>query len=203
MSHQKWIRWESERRIIISLSEADRSFTDLVELTDLSKPVLSQRLKRLKKAGKIEIVPEIEAKRFLYHLIRENLDAIDELFIRVYEISKTLVSYLIEFAEESSISDEEYVNRLKDAITMLFGLRLQSYMVAPVDLRKEWLKNTLGLGFVRKMTQIYPKTRNVLKYTAKGIYSEELATLNDKDTGEAVNRLIDFFDSIIEKITQR
>lgn len=197
------MRWESERSIINSLNDGDRSFTDLVDSTGLSKPVLSQRLTELKKQGKIEIIPQIETKRFLYHLVPENLNAIDEVNIKVHILSKIVTSYLTGFAKDSSISDEEYVTRFGECVSILLTLRLQSYMVAPLEIQEQWLKNNLGLEFVKNMAQLFPKKRNVIKYTTKSMSSKELAIFKAKDAREALNELLEFLDSIIEKITEK
>jgi len=202
VSYQKWTKWESERIIINSLHGEDRSFSDLVKSTNLSKSVLSQRLKGLKKEGKIEVVPEIETKRFLYHLIRENLDTIDEIFIKIHKFSKITISYLTNFAKDPSISDEEYAKILGEGVSLLFIFRLWLYGVAPIDIRKEWTKNTMGLEFVRSIPQLFLKTRNILKYTTKNISSMELAMLKAKDLKEAANRLLEHLNSIGEIFTQ-
>lgn len=201
-TYQKWIKWESERCIISALYERDRTFTDLADLTSLSKPVLSQRLKELKKQGKIEIVPEIETKKFLYHLTREKLDTIDEIFIKIHRFSKITISYLTNCAKKPSISDEEYAKILGEGVSVLFTFRLWLYGVTPIDIRKEWAKNTMGLEFVRSIPQLFPETRNILKYTTKNISSMELTMLKAKDVKEAANRLLEHLNSIGEMFTQ-
>lgn len=202
-TYQKWIKLESERSIISGLYEGDKSFSDLADLTDLSKPVLSERLKELTKEGKIAIVPDIETKRFLYRLIRENLDTVDEVQIKVHILSKIVMAYLTGFAKDLSISDEKYATRLGECVLILFNLRLLSYMVAPLDLQEQWLKNTLGSEFVSKLSQVYPKNRNILKYIAKGISSKELTILTTEDPEEAAHEINELIDSIIEAVTKK
>jgi len=197
------MKWESERSIINSLHDRDRSFTDLVESTDLSRSVLSQRLKELEKKGKIETVPEMKTKRFLYHLNHENLDTIDELFIKTHILSQIFILSLVKSAEDPSISDEEYANRLGDGLIMLLMLRFESYRVTPIDIREGWIKNTMGLEFVRNISQLYPETRNILKYTTKNISPKELAILDTEDQKEAANLELKRLNSIIERIAQK
>ena len=201
--YQKWKKWESEVSIISILYEGDRTFTDLADLTSLSKPVLSQRLKELKKQGKIEIVPEIETKKFLYHLIRENLDTIDEIFIKIHMFSKITISFLTNFAKDPSISDEEYAKKLAEGILLLFFLRQWLYGLSPIDIRKEWAKNTMGLEFVKSIPQLFPETRDILKYTTKTIFSMKPTMFKTKDQKEAANQLLEHLNSIIETITQK
>ena len=54
--YQKWIKWESEKSIITALSDGKKRFGELIGPTDLSKPVLSQRLNELIEKGKIRIL---------------------------------------------------------------------------------------------------------------------------------------------------
>lgn len=201
-TYQKWIKLESERSIINGLYEGDRSFSDLAKLTDLSKPVLSERLKELTKEGKIKIVPDIETKKFLYRLIHKNLDTVDEVQIKVHILSKIVVAYLTGFAKEPSISDKEYATRYGECVSILFNLRLLSFLAVPLDLREQWLKNTLGSEFVSKLSQIYPKNRDILKYIAKGISSKELIILAENPE-EAKREIRELLDSIIEAVTKK
>lgn len=203
MSFQKWIKWKSERAIINALNEGDRSFSELIDLTDLSKPVLSQRLKELERAGKIESVPEMKTKRFLYHLNHEALDTIDELHIKLHIVSKIIVYYLANFARDSSISDEEYVTKLEKGLYWLFDFRMMAYRVSPSDVQKEWLKTTLGLEFVSSLSDLFPENREILEYLTKDKPSKELSILKARDAEKAAKQLIEFLDKIIEKTTRK
>jgi len=200
--YQNWKKWQSERAIINALYGANRTFSDLIDLTDLSKPVLSQRLKELTRENKINVIPDVKTKRFLYHLNHENLDPIDEVFIKIHVLSKIIIAYLAKFAKDPSISDEEYVKRLGDGILMLFNIRLQSYGMTPIDIQEEWAKNIMGLEFVSSVPQLFSETRNILKYTTKNISTLELALLRPKNPKEAANQLLGHLNSIIEAVTQ-
>lgn len=199
MSHQKRIRWESERRIINALYEGDRSFTSLIKLTDLSKPVLSQRLKELKKEGKIGIVPETATRRFLYHLIQENLDTADEIFIKMYMVSKVFVSSLTKLAKDPSISDKEYDAMFENAISILITIKMQSYRLASPDVWKAWLKSTFGVEFVKNLSELLPDSRRTLP-TVKSLHPKHLAVLKAKDRKELEKRLLEFYDHIIKQL---
>ena len=135
-------------------------------------------------------------------MIREKLDTIDEIFIKIHTLSEITISYLTNFAKNPSISDEEYAKILGEGVTILLTFRLWLYGVTPIDIQKEWAKNTMGLEFVRSIPQLFPETRNILKYTTKNISSMELSMLKAKDLKEAANRLLKHLNSIGEVFTQ-
>lgn len=203
LSYQEWVKWESERNIINALYEGDRSFTDLVELTYLSKPVLSRRLKELKKEGKIKIVPETETKRFLYHLIRENLDTADVLFIKMYVVSKGLVSSVAKLAKDTSISDREYDAVFQNTLSMLLAIKMDALIhertISELDIHKAWLKSTFGSAFVKNLSELNPDIRKTSQYTAKRFHPKALALFKAKDAKEIQKRLHDFYDYILKR----
>lgn len=202
MSYQKWIKWESERAIINALHDGDKSFTELVGLTDLSKPVLSLRLKELEKRGKIKTVPDLKTKRFLYHLNLKSLDDHDKRYIEHHMFSKLIVLYLKERAKDSSISDEEYATRLMDFVFRLFSLKMRAYRAAPLEIQREWLKTTLGLEFVESIPELFPEKRELLKYLTKGLSREGLSALWTGNLEEAEKKIVEMFEKTNENPTR-
>ena len=157
--HQKWLKWESETNIINALSEEDKRFSELLELTELSKPVLISRLKELKKKGKVEFIPNEETRRFQYHLIQENCDLDDMIQIGIHILSKDIVETLKEVAKNPKLSDKKYNQALNDLIPMLFKYRNWAYSSASEELQKEWLKVSLGMNVSKNVEEIFPAER--------------------------------------------
>jgi len=190
-TYQKWNKLESEQRIINTLNDGDRSFGELLKLTELSKPVLSERLRSLIEQGKIESVAEPKIKRFLYHLNYGSLDKMEEVHLKIHGLSKYILTGLAKFAKDSSISDEEYRTKLYDGIASLLSLKIYAVRVAPKSAQREWLKNALGLEFMGIMPKLFPENRNVLPGRLKGTPSKDI-----KD----VDSLLEYLDMIIEKM---
>ena len=192
-AYQKWIKWEGERAIINTLHDGDKSFTELVESTDLSKPVLSIRLKELKRRGKIKTVPDIKTKRFLYHLNLKSLNAQDKRYIEYHKLSKLILLVLKERAKDSSISDEEYAAKLTIGVFNLFDLKMRAYRTAPLEIQREWGKTTLGLEFVKSIPELFPEDRELLKHLTKGLSPEELDALKTGNLEEAEKKILRMF----------
>jgi len=202
-TYQQWKKRESEQRIINALSEGDLSFGELLESTELSKPVLSERLKGLDGKGKIEIVPDTKTKRFLYHLISESLDSVEEALFLLHALSMYVVKSLAKFAKDSSMSNEEFKTKLVEGIRILFTFKMYSYRLAPKAAQTEWLRNTLGLEFVKMMPQILHEERDILSYAIMGLSSEEVAIFESEDVEEAANRLIGYLKKAIKRISKK
>ena len=200
MSYQEWMKWESERNIINALYEGDRSFTDLVMLTYLSKPVLSRRLKELKKEGKIEIVPEIETKKFLYRLVHENLDKADVTFIKMYLVSKALISLVTRFAKDKSIPKKEYDAMFENTLLMLLYIKIDSLKIAAPDIQKVWLKSIFGSDFIKNFLELIPDIRKTSRYNAKRYHPKALAVFRAKDVKEIEKRLQELYDYILKQL---
>jgi len=199
-THQKWNKQQSEQRIFNYLSDGDRRFSDLLELTGLSKSVLSERLDNLTKQGKIELVPDQRIKRFLYHLIYDSLDDLEKVLVMLHGVSNYIVRYLEKLAEDSAISDKEYANRLMEGVLTLFNFRMLKHSVTPRPIQEEWLKTTLGLEFVKKMPRLLPENRNIFPYILDGMSPKEQALYKSKETKEAANRLLEYLNMIVKKI---
>jgi len=202
-TYQRWKKQQSEQRILDSLSDRDRSFSNLLKLTDLSKSVLSERLSSLTKQGKIELVPETKTKRFLYHLIDESLDDVEKSLVLFHVLSNYAVGFLEKFAKDSSLSDKEYASRLTEGVMILFNFRMLEHTIAPKPVQEEWLKTTLGLEFVRKIPKLFPKNRVVLPYMLDGMSPKEQAIYESKDAEEAANQLLEHLNTLVEKLPRK
>jgi len=202
-TYQQWKKQESEQRILNTLNDGDRSFSDLLELTELSKPVLSDRLKGLKKQAKIKIVPETETKRFLYQLVYESLDDVEKSFVLIHVLSKYVVMYAAKLARNSSVSDEEYSKQLVQDVSTLFTFRMLAHTIAPGPVKGEWLKTTLGLEFVKMMPKLFPENRNILPHVLDGMSPKEQAIYSSEETEEAAKQVLEYLENIVEKLSKK
>lgn len=158
--YQEWKTEESEQRIINSLSGGDKTFGELLRLTDLSKPVLSKRLKGLQKKGKIDLVPDKKTKRFLYSLIEESLDDKERMRLNLSIITNFLIDGLEQKAKDPSVSDNEYLDWLKKTMAILWDLRVLGYVYfMSLPQEKEWWRLTFGSEFANRMPSIFRKDR--------------------------------------------
>jgi len=196
-SYQSWKKQESEQRILDALNDKDKSFSELLELTELSKPILSERLKDLEKRKKIENVPETATKRFLYHLCSESLDAVEKARLRLHTHSRIIVGSLEGFALDPSISDKDYMDALTKGILALFNLRLLENTLMPISLRQEWLKTTLGVEFTKRLPNLFPKNRDASIRTLNILSLNELSIYESNDEKEAATKILEYMDEIL------
>lgn len=199
-TYQKWKKQESEQRIINALSDGDKSYSELLNLTNLSKPILSERLKSLENKDKIECVPDKKTKRFLYHLKMERLDELEMSLVLLHKFSESVLNYLETLAKDPSISDEEYADRFLDIVYLLFNFRLMETMVAPKPIREELIRNILGSEFVRRTPKLFPKNRNIKQLILNELSSEEQAIYEAKNVKEAGKRLFEILSSLLRKL---
>ena len=193
-TYQKWRKQESEQRIINALSDGKKSYGELLIITNLSKPVLSERLRSLEEKGKIESVPERKTKRFLYHLKNEKLDYRENALVLLHKVSNYGLDILEEYAKDPSISDQEYADKLLESSWTIFHFRLLETVFEPLPAREEWIRNVLGSEFVERMPKLLmPDNRNIKPFLLDGISPEELAILKSKNAKEAA-RL--FFENL-------
>jgi DNA-binding transcriptional ArsR family regulator len=190
-TYQKWQKQESERRIINALSDGNRSYGELLIMTNLSKPVLSERLKSLEEKGKIESVPERKNKRFLYHLKNEKLDNRENVLVFLHKISNYRLDILEKCARDSSVTDKEYVGKLEESFWALFHFRLLEAMLDPTPAREEWMRNVLGSEFVNRIPKLIPNNRNIMSFLLDGISQEEQTLLKSKNAKEATKQFIE------------
>lgn len=189
-TYQKWLRQESEQRIINALYDGDKGFGDLLDLTDLSKPILSERLKDLTRRGKIDVVPHKATKRFLYSLIKESLDQRERIHLFFHKLSQVSVKKLEEAAKDPSTSEHEYIELLGETVMELISHRLRVFLMAPRPAMKEWLRMVLGSEFANKMSSIFPRER-LMKLKETIIQSDpEEALLFDEGSPEEMERNI-------------
>jgi DNA-binding transcriptional ArsR family regulator len=195
-SYQSWKKQESEQRIMDALNDKDRSFSELLELTELSKPILSERLKNLEKRRKIEAVPEKATKRFLYHLCSKSLDIVEKARLRLHTHSRIILDILGGFALDPSTSDREYVDRLTKGVSALFNLRLLENTLMPASLQQEWLKTTLGVEFAKRLPKLFPKSRNVSIRSLNELSLKELSVYESKGVEEKATKILEYLDEI-------
>lgn len=142
----------SENKIITALYKGYKSYTELLDLTKLSKPVLSRRLKKLEKESKIGVVPDVESKHFLYKLNEESLsvDEKRELYFSYY--SKTYLKQLEEKSKDKAISNKEYLSLLRERINTLMFFKL-------LTMHPEWRSNLISDVFGLSIESILPEER--------------------------------------------
>lgn len=71
----------TRREIIESLATGERSFGELAERFDMSRPAVSQHLRILRETGLVAV--RAEAQRRFYSLDASGLDEIDAWFVKV------------------------------------------------------------------------------------------------------------------------
>ena len=199
LRHQKWLKWESETNIINALFEGDKRFGELLEMTELSKPVLIRRLKELKKKGKVEFIPEEETRRFHYHLLLEGLNIDDMIQTGIDLLSKDIVDGLKGAALKQEIHDMEYNELLKDSIPLLFQFRMWAWISASKDIQRELLKVSLGIEFAKNIKQIFPKNRKIFP---KFIPLWQVAGNYPPDSKEFKEHLLEQIYSTIKHLTE-
>jgi|Deesub1362A_J573_1020465.scaffolds.fasta_scaffold00447_27 DNA-binding HxlR family transcriptional regulator len=202
-TYQQWKKLESQQRILNALSDSDKSFADLLEETELSKPILSKRLKSLMKQGKIEHVPDVKNKRFLYRLVHESLDVIEKALVMLHDLSNYVVANLEKFAVDPAIDDEEYARRLTEGTMILFNFKMLEHFIAPKHIQEGYLKVTLGLEFVKKMPKLFPKNREVLPYIFANMTPSEQTIYKSEEIKKAANRIIEYLNPLIEKLRKK
>jgi len=192
-TYQNWKKMESEQRILNALNDGDQSFTELLASTGLSKPILTQRLKSLEGEGKVRSVPESKKKRFLYHEEYPKLNDVEKAHILVDSLSKVTLGYLEELVDDTSITDEDYSDKLSIGITALFNLKMYEMMMKPPSEQKEWLKTVLGPQFADKMPRLLQK-RDISSIFDK-MPSGEHAIFKSKDAKETATQLLKYVRS--------
>lgn len=202
-TYQKWKKLESQQRILNALSDSDKSFADLLEETELSKPILSKRLKSLMKQGKIELVPDVKTKRFLYHLVYEALDDIEKALVMLHNLSNYVIANLEKFAADPAIDDEEYARRLTEGTMILFNFKMLEHFIAPKHIQEGYLKVTLGLEFVKKMQKLFPNNRKILPYIFNEMSPKEQAIYESKEIEEAAKRILEFLNPLIKRLSKK
>jgi len=203
-THQEWLRQESEQRIINALSDGDKGFGDLLVLADLSKPILSERLKDLTRRGKVDVVPHKATKRFLYSLKKESLEQSEWINLFFHKLSKAIVERLEEAANDPSTSEQEYMKMLEKEIMALMNFKLTTILMAPHDAKKEWLRTAFGSEFANKFTSILPRER--VKKLEKVIIQEdpeEALLLKEGSPEEKEKDIIDYIAKKLEKLEEK
>jgi DNA-binding HxlR family transcriptional regulator len=195
-TYQNSKRKESEQRIINALTDGDKSFTTLLQLTGISKPVLSQRLDSLEEQGKIKSgVPEPKTKRFLYHLETEKLDDIEKANVSLHNYSMITLDCLEEFAKDPNMPDEEYWEWLGKGITALMTFKMYELMMSTGPETQEYLKTIIGPEFAKRSKDLFPENRN-LENALKTMLPTDQAVFGSKDAEQAATQLLEHLKKI-------
>lgn len=203
-TYQKWLKQESEQRIINALYDGDKGFGDLLDLTDLSKPILSERLKDLTRRGKIDVVPHKATKRFLYSLIKESLEQREWIHLFFYKLSKASAERLEEAANDPSTSEQEYMKMLEETVMTLMSHKIMIYMMAPHPAIKEWLRMVFGSEFANKMSSIFPRERwKRLKETIIREDPDEALLLKESSPEEMEKNITKYVTKKLEKLKEK
>ncbi|OKY77746.1 MAG: DNA-binding transcriptional regulator HxlR family [Candidatus Methanohalarchaeum thermophilum] len=62
-----YVRFKNDLKVLLALSKGERTFTELVEETDLPKPIINRKLKKLKEKNLVENRRGEEDKRKSYY----------------------------------------------------------------------------------------------------------------------------------------
>jgi hypothetical protein len=187
--YQNWKKKESEQKIVNVLSQENKTHTQLLALTELSKPILSERLRSLKEQDKIASVADTSTKRFLYHLNYNRLDDSEKFYLNLYSFSVIAIEHLKEIALDSSISDKQYFDEFGRIIELLLTFRLLRMSVAPLQDQGEWLKTILGPEFAQDLHLILPNSRDFSTYAKNQSLSIE-AVYGSKDLKRVLEHLL-------------
>ena len=200
-TYQKWRKQESEQRILNALTQGDRSYTELLSLTELSKPVLSERLRSLEKQRKIASVADNRTRRFLHHLEYDSLTDSEKALTHIHNFSMFILRYLENSVNDKAVSDDEYSQMLLDGIDALLGLRMHGIFLAPLPEQEEWIKAIIGPEFAKKMLELLsPKNRNIYSKICEGLSPKEQALYKSKDAKETAAKLVESFNEMVERI---
>jgi DNA-binding HxlR family transcriptional regulator len=201
-NYQTWKKEESEQKILNALTQGDRSFSELLVLTNLSKPILSARLKSLEKQKKIVSVAEIGTKSYLYHSEYERLTDSEKALTLIHNLSGLVVHHLDIFVKDKTISDDEYSERLDNGVAILFTLRMYSLFLAPLPEQEEWIRLVIGPEFAEKVPKLlYPENRSRLTIL-KNISRREQAIYRSKDVKEAATKLVNYLEEKVRQIQE-
>ena len=73
----------TRRSIVMTLAQSERSFGELADQFEMSRPAVSQHLKVLREAGVVDVRPD--AQRRIYSLSDSGLSEVDEWLGKVRE----------------------------------------------------------------------------------------------------------------------
>jgi len=158
LAYQKSKAEENQAKIIFALSEGAKTYTQLLQATGLSRPILAEHLKTLDQK-KVKLVPHPETKSYLYALIEKGLTDKDKAYVKLSKIRRTTVAELERAASSKAISDESYLKLFEEKVQTLAVYQLLfSYLVTP-DYGKEWIERTYGQEFYGKLKHLLPSER--------------------------------------------
>ena len=89
----------TRRSIVVSLAAGERSFGDLADNFEMSRPAVSQHLKVLRDAGIVTVRPD--AQRRIYSLSDDGLDEVDNWLQKVREFWSPRLDKLEQMLTES------------------------------------------------------------------------------------------------------
>jgi hypothetical protein len=193
-SYQKWKKQESEQKIINALLIQPRTKSALLEMTDLSKPILSERLEDLKRQGKIELVVDEKEKRFLYKLVQEKLSIDEQTRLKISFLTQRIITALYNDSTNASIYDEVYQKNLNEGMQLISTLKFYESYFKPTAERDEYLKTVYGVEFVKQIPLLFPENRkNIMIKTLKELPEEEkpLFLAQDKEMKNAIRAYVD------------
>ena len=95
----------TRRSIVMSLANGERSFGELADQYEMSRPAVSQHLKVLRDAGIVTVRPD--AQRRIYSLSKEGLDEIDDWLQKVREFWAPRLDKLEQLLSDADTAGEE------------------------------------------------------------------------------------------------
>ena len=166
--YQKLRKKTSEYKILLALQgESCKSFTEIMNSTGLSKPILSNHLKELTNRRLLRLIPDYNTRRFFYKLDIDRLDKERRIKLYLSKYTKKLVEQLVADSKSYSITDEEYITKLRKNFGSIVFYKL--LMMSEKE-RKSWLKDTFDIT----TTNVLPKGRIAeLQKIVEALYTEE------------------------------
>jgi DNA-binding transcriptional ArsR family regulator len=147
--YQREKKRESEERIINALGGEELRFTELLKKTGLSKPVLNDHIKRLRKEGKIERIKQ-RNRRPYYKLVAGALKYGYIRRIMFSVLSTQIFNDVFEATGRRSWSDEEFVRRFSKKVGLLATFVLYTGLSIGRDDPEEggkWIEDAFGTLF--------------------------------------------------------
>jgi hypothetical protein len=155
------------------------------------------RLKNLEKDGRIKVVSDTKTKRFLYHLEYGKLNKLEKARVLLHSLSMLVLVHL-EKSAETSISDNEYANRLMEGFTALQNFRIFEILVLPKSEQNEYLKAVFGPEFAERIPKLFPKGRNVFWHILKSMAPTEQALYKTESVKNAASQLLKYLNRSIK-----
>lgn len=199
--YQKEKSKESEEKIINALSSGERRFTELLKMTDLSKPVLNNHLHRMQKKGMVKKVKQAKG-RDRYKLIAGALEHGYVKRILFSLLSTQIFNDVFEATGESKWTNKEFIEKftkkvgLLELIVLYLGLSIGRKDPAEGG---KWIEDAFGT-----LIQKYAWRRCFFRQIEGGEYElKHPVFLEEPVTVEFKDNLIRLPEAFVPDVTEK